>query len=128
MSGPRCLAGAGDPEIRGSVKYCIGNWQDERVLAERGELLQLLCRTLVLQSADHLVTRDGGERELLILLQIGRGLLGEVRILLLQHFGQHVGVEQRERHAGDHLDGRDKSLRCRMTSSTSAICSSVRPS
>src|SRR2546426_10464842 len=41
------LAGR-DPEIRGSVKYGIGNRQDERVLAERGELLQLLCRTLVL--------------------------------------------------------------------------------
>lgn len=47
------------PQIRRSIPNRVRHGQNQRVLAENGEIRQLTCRSLLLVAAEHFIPGDG---------------------------------------------------------------------
>src|SRR5262249_37057772 len=95
------------PELGGAIEHRVGDRQDKRMLAERGEALELARRALRLQSSNDFVAGKCGKRETLVRLQIRGGLLDNNRVLLFEDLRKQVRVEQAG-HCFTRRDGSDR--------------------
>lgn len=93
LVGVTALAGL-NPEIGSAIEDLIGNGVYDGMAAELFEVCALLGCALFSKSSDHLVPRDCGNCELVMLPKIGGGLGNDVVVSLLENFVQDIRIEE----------------------------------